>query len=191
MSENFNQEYLPDVRHNNVNSLYANHFRFELEGLPDMSFFAQQVTVPSVISGTQDQPNPFTALPQVGDHLKYSSFDVVYVIDAKFKNYFSLYYWMKGYGFPHSYDEVVQFQHTRRQQVANPRPQVRELEKTRAVLYILQPDTNSVIASVHYNDVFPTAIGSLEFTTQDGEPPLLTSRVTFCLSDFDIHLTQP
>ena len=185
------QNYEPEIRHNNVNSLYGNHFRFDIEGFPDVSFFVQSVSVPSVISGTQNQPNPFTNIPQVGDHLKYNAFDVTFVVDAKMKNYFSIYYWMKGYGFPHQYEERLAFLNARRQQVANPRPQIRELDKTHAILSILQPDTNSVIAEIRYHEIFPTALGSLEFSTTDSEPPLLTSRVTFELSDFDIHLTQP
>jgi hypothetical protein len=191
MADDFNQPYQPEARHTNVNSLYGNHFRFDLESLPDVTFFVQSVSIPSVMSSVVDQPNPFVVLPQVGDHLKYNPFDVVYVIDSKFKNYFSLYYWLKGYGFPHSYEERAAFLDNRRNQVPNPRPQIRELDKTRAILSILQPDTNSTIATIHYFDVFPTAIGSVEFTTTDSEPPLLVSRVTFALSDFEIHLTQP
>jgi hypothetical protein len=187
----FNQPYVPEQRHNNVNSLYNNHFKFDLEGLPDVTFYTQHVSVPSVLSGTMDAPNPLLALPQVGDHLKFSAFDIVFVIDAKFKNYYSLFYWMKGYGFPHDTDETLSFETTRRQQIANPRPVIREIQTTRALLSILQPDTSTIVATIHYSDVFPTSLGSLEFSTTDAEPQLLTARCTFVTSDFDIHLTQP
>ena len=41
--------------------------------------------------------------------MNYGQFTVTYLVDASFKTYFSLYYWMKGYGFPHNFEEVTRF----------------------------------------------------------------------------------
>ncbi len=182
--------YDPTQTFNNVNNLYSNHFRFTLLQWPDVSFDVQTVTVPNVTSHAPEYPNPFTVLPQTGDHLKYGTFDVVYLMDKQFKSYFSLYYWMRGYGFPHSYDEVTAFLDAQRARSHVARPQVRELEKTTAVLSILQPDTNSIIAEIVYDDVFPVALGELNFETNQSAPNVLTGRVTFVTSDFHVRLTS-
>ena len=67
---------------------------------------------------------------------------MTYLVDANFKTYFSLYYWMKGYGFPHDFDEVKRF---RAKQLSNdrvsPQAQPIDLEKTTALITILTPDT--------------------------------------------------
>jgi len=180
--------YVPTPTFTNVNSLYGNHFKFTLLNWPDVTFDTQSITIPSVTAAMQQYPNPFVTLPQVGDHLHYGTFDVVYLMDKAFNTYFSLYYWIKGYGFPHSYDEIAAFRAAQAARTPNPRPQVRELEKTRALLSILQADTNSTVAEIQYEDVFPIAIGEVTFETTQSDAPLLTGRVTFATSDFHVVL---
>jgi hypothetical protein len=182
--------YTPTERFNNVNTLYGNHFRFFLVNWPDVEFNTQSVSIPAITSGSPNFATPFASLPQVGDHLHYGTFDLVFLLDRTFQTYFSLYYWMRGYGKPHSYEEAKAFQDAMKTRVATNRPQLRELEKTRAVLTILQPDTNAPIAEIQYEDVFPTALGELTFETTQSQPSLLTGRVTFATSDFHINLTS-
>ena len=180
--------YDPSTRFEHQNGLYGNHFRFVLEALPDLTFFAQTITVPSITVPTVQRPNPFTKIQEVGDHLEYGGFTVSYLIDASFKAYSSLYWWIKGYGFPHSYDEVKAFREARAKRVGMPRPQVKDLEKTRATLFILQPYTEAIVAEIQYMDVFPTALGDLEFSATDNDAPILKTTVTFACTAFELVL---
>lgn len=178
--------YEPTACFDNANGLYGNHFRFVIEALPDLTFFAQGVNLPSIIATAVNRPTPFIQVKEVGDHLTYSTFDVSYMIDASFKTYTSLLWWLQGYGFPHSYEDVRAFRETRAKRIAIPRPHVHDLEKTRATLYILQPDTDQIIVEVQFLDVFPTALGQLDFTTIDSEAPLLKATATFACTMFDV-----
>ncbi len=184
-----NPQYEPSRRFDNVNTLFSNHYRFVLDGLPDLTFFVQHFTMPSVTSTPAPRANPFVKIPEVGDHLSYGEIAVGYLIDNAFKSYFSLYYWLKGYGFPNSYNDIADFNAARSRFIANPRPTAREIQKTNATLTILQPDNDTPVAEVTYMDVFPTGLGEVTFDTVGSEPSVLTSRATFSYTDFDIHLT--
>jgi hypothetical protein len=191
-NENDNPEYVPTTQFSNVNTLYGNHFRFVLDGLPDLTFFAQSFTLPSLMIGTADRGTPFVKIPEVGDHIQFSPFQVGYLIDNSFKTYFSLFYWLKGYGFPTSYQEILDFNASRSKRLGNIRPIPREIQKTLGTLTILQPDNDTAIAEVLFEDCFPTGLGEVPFATTDSEPPLLHTQVTFTYTDFNVRpLTNP
>ena len=183
------QDYDPSVSQQSTNILYGNHYRFNIERLPDLSFFVQSCTTPSITGTAIAQPNPFVQVQVPGEILSFSTFQVTYQVDAHFKSYFSLYYWLRGYGFPSSFDDVVRFREKQSKLVPNARPTPNNLEKTNALLAILTPDTSSIIAEIAYFDVFPTELSPLSFVTTDNEPPVLVTTATFACTSFDVRLT--
>src|SRR5438067_224694 len=124
------QDYTPTTRFTNVQGLLNNHFRFMVDALPDLTFYAQSVTLPDVAAATAKMNTPFTTIPQVGDHLDFGTLQVNYLIDSAFKNYFSLFYWLRGYGFPTSYDDIVNFTASRTKQSSLVRPTPRDIVTT-------------------------------------------------------------
>jgi len=180
--------YQPTKRFENQNLLYGNHFRFNMEALPDLSFYAQDCTVPMLSVPPAKTPNPFTVIPQVGDHIEFGTFEVVFLVDAQFKTYFSLYYWLRGYAFPHSYDDLQGFARFRRQQLGNPHPAQPDIFKTHGVVLLLKPDTDTTLAEIEFTDIFPTALSGFRLTTTASEPPQVSVTATFAYTTFDIHL---
>ena len=184
------QDYDPTRSHQTTNMLYANHYRFAIERLPDLTFFVQSVSSPNVSGSAQTQETPFTFAHHPTSRLNYGDISVTYLVDASFKTYFSLYYWMKGYGFPHDFDEVKRF---RAKQLTNnrvsPRAQVIDLEKTTASISILTPDTASIVAEINIEEVFPVELAQLEFASTEADSTILTTRATFSCSTFDVTLT--
>ena len=184
------QDYEPTRSHQATNTLYGNHYRFSLERLPDLTFFVQSVSSPNVTGGVAVQTNPFSVINHPGERLTYGQFRVTYLVDASFKTYFSLYYWMKGYGFPHNFDEVKRF---RAKQLSNsrvsPNANPTDLEKTNASISILTPDTASIVAKIDIEEVFPVELSSLDFAAADNDSTVLTTTATFAWSTFDVTLT--
>jgi hypothetical protein len=183
------QDYTPSLTQQSTNVLYGNHYRFDIERLPDLSFFVQAVSMPSVSGATADQVNPFVVIRHPGEMLSYGQFQVTYQVDAQFKSYFSLYYWLKGYGFPHSFDEVIRFREQQKRLMPNIRPNPIDLEKTNATLSVLTPDTGAIVAEILMQDVFPIDLSGLQFLATDTEPPVLTTTATFVCTTFDVRLT--
>ena len=63
------QDYDPSLIQQTQNTLYANHFKFEIERLPDLSFFVQSASIPSVSTGLALQTNPFSTIHHPGDQI--------------------------------------------------------------------------------------------------------------------------
>jgi len=188
MADDF-QNYDPTKRFDNVQQLLGNHFRVVIDALPDLTFFAQTIVLPDISLPKVERANPFTHIPEVGDHIVFSPLTVNFIIDNQFKTYFSLWYWFRGVGFPHSYDDIGNFQASRKAALANPRPIRREIEKTNLTLLINHPDSDSPVATIFFEDVWPTQIGQVTFSSTDSEPPMLTTQVTFAYTDFTPTLT--
>lgn len=184
------QPYNPSDRFKSTNGLLTNHFRFQLEALPDLTYFAQSVTIPSVTASSIPRATPLTRIKEAGDSLSYGSINVSYLVDAAFKSYSSLYWWMKGYGFPHSNQEVVNFRELRAKRLPTPRPIVRELEKTSAALYILEPDTERILVEFRMSDVFPVALSELSFDATTTDAQSLVTTATFDITEFDVYLPE-
>lgn len=182
------QNYDPSLTQQTTNTLYGNHYKFSIERLPDLSFFVQSVATPSVAGGIALQQTPLSVIHHPGERLNFGQFTVTYLIDSHFKNYFSLYYWMKGYGFPHDYNEVVEFRKKQMSLVPNFRAKPIDLEKTKAVLSVLTPDTSQIVAEIHMEEVFPVDLSALNFVTTDSEPPVLTTTCTFSCSTIEVVL---
>jgi len=183
------QDYTPTARFDNTNLIYQNHFKFSIEALPDVTFFVQNINHPGVTVPIAPRGNPFTRIPEVGDHLAFGALDLTFLVDGKMLNYYSLFYWLQGYAFPQSFEQLQQFAAQRRRLLSNPRPALREIQKTSATLYVLQPDTNKTIAEVQYTDVFPTSLGQLSFDTTSDATPLKVS-ASFEYTYFDIVLVR-
>ena len=137
------QDYEPSLIQQTQNTLYANHFKFEIERLPDLSFFVQSASIPSVSTGLALQTNPFSTIHHPGDRLSYGTFEVTYLIDAK-------------------------------------------LEKTRATMRVLLPDTSAIVAEVLMEEVFPYEMSAVQFTSTDADAPVLTTTCTFSCSSFEV-----
>lgn len=180
------QNYQPSAFQQNTNTLYSNYFRFTVHRLPDLTFFAQSIQMPAVSSTQALQATPFSTIHHTGDHLLYSTFTVTYLVDARCQNYFSLYYWMKGYGFPHSFEEVTQFRESQLKQMGNFRAQPGEIERTSATLHIVTPDTGAIIAEFTLDDVFPTELSALTFDATVTDATVLTTAVTLNCSNFEL-----
>lgn len=190
MSDTF-QDYTPTQRFTQQQLLLANHFRFDVAALPDLSFFVQSVSLPDITTSAPKLATPFSNVPQVGDHLTFGMLTAFYLLDVRAKTYFSLYYWLRGYGFPTSYDDVANFIASRGQRLGNPKPSPQDAYTTTATLTLLAPDTDSTVAEFHFTDVFPTALGSVQLDTHEHEPIPLRTQVTFAYTKFEMVLTNP
>lgn len=180
--------YSPTLLHTDTNGLYLNHFKFRLHRFPDLTFFVQSLRLPGVTADPVQQPTPFVRVPIPGDHLRFGNLELTYLVDAKFQTYFSLYYWMRGYGYPTSFEDVERFraQEAARGPMARPTP--KDLERSDALVSIVTPDTGSTIAEFHLHDVFPTEVGGLSFEATPTDTAPLVGTASFACSTFDVKM---
>ena len=181
------EDYTPTSRFTNTQYLYGNHFRFVIRDLPDLTQYVTSFVVPTVQTPpVTSHINPFIAEPNIGDHMVVEPFKVGFLVDAACLTYFSIFHWMTGMSFPTGYDDIKNFTAFRKKQLPQVTPLSRELFKTSATLTLLQPDTDRAILEFEFEDIFPTALGELAFTTTGSD----TMQVT-CMAEFTYTRFEP
>jgi hypothetical protein len=76
-----------------------------MKRLPNVNFFVQQISLPSVQFADIAQPAMFNPINIAGDRLSYSDLSVTFKVDEDLTNYIEIYDWMVGLGKPHNFEE--------------------------------------------------------------------------------------
>ena len=161
----------------NVNTLKPNGYQFALESIPSLSYFCQEVQLPSVDLGTTETATPFAAFPMPGDRLAFGDLTVQFLIDADMANYKALFDWIQGLGFPEMNSQYSN-------QVRKDIP-IGEVPATvsDATLSILG-NNNRPIRYIRFIDCFPVSLSSVTFTSTSQDVQYLVGNVTFKYSYF-------
>jgi len=147
---------------------------FNIQKLPDLNFFCQQVNLPGIMLGAPEFGNPFHTQPIPGETLTYDQLTVQFLVDSEMKNYTALYNWIVALGFPNDYEQYLNFINS------DDRLGLAELAKnySDATLQILS-GSNQVVKTVQFIDLFPVSIDSLVFQATNQDVQYLVGNATF------------
>lgn len=164
-----------------VNPLSPNGFRLSIQKLPGLTYFSQQVEIPNISLEEYTQATPFVRVPIPGDLITYTPLDVNFLVDAQMNNYTAVYNWIKGLGFPESYEQSKQFLDS------NAHDDVSTVSKfySDGILQVLG-NTGNTVKEVRFVDLFPTALSSLVFSSANSDVQYLVGSVTFAYSYYQI-----
>ena len=125
--------------------------------------------------------NPFAGVPVPGDHLTYDLLHVRFLVDEEMNNYIAIYNWLIALGFPQSYQQYINYVS------ANQSGVLSELAKNYSVgtMQILG-NTNNVVRTVTFNDLFPVSISTLDFQSTNQDVLYLQADATFRFSYYTI-----
>ena len=101
------EQNLFDKQIQNRNFLSPAGFKFTLQKAPKVDFFSKSVSIPNLTLGAAVQSTYFRDIPVPGDKLQYGDLDVEFFIDENLENYLQIEQWMRGLGFPESFDEAI------------------------------------------------------------------------------------
>ena len=155
----------------NKNMLSPVGFSFHVKKLPELNFFVQSVTMPGVTLPIFEQPNPFKAIPRIGDHLQYGELVVNFKINEDLGNYVQLYDWLKAIGFPDSFSQYAEVAEEGKQLTGD------GIESD-AYLMIMSSAMNPIIR-IDFEDVFPTALGDITMDSRDTGIEYVETTATF------------
>lgn len=158
----------------NINPLSPNGFMFSIEKLPEVSFFCQEVNLPGMTLGSPEFATPFSMQPIPGETLTYDTLNVKFLVDEQMHNYQSIFNWLTALGFPQSYEQYVTYFSD------DQRGLIKELAKNYSdgTLSILSSN-NRVVKTVQFVDMFPIALDSLVFQSDNSDVQYLVGNVTF------------
>jgi hypothetical protein len=89
-------EFLPDnTKLSNFNYLTTNYFQIAISRAPTVSFFAQEVTCPSISMVEAIQPTAVsTAIPIPGNSYTFMPLNVKFTLDEELKAWQEIYHWI-------------------------------------------------------------------------------------------------
>lgn len=159
-----------DNQPTNKNFLSPLGFKFQIKKSPNLNYFVQTVTLPSLSLGTVEVENPFVKIPFPGDKLNYGQLEVSFKVDEDLQNYLEIHNWLVGIGYP---DNFLQ----RRDIEAAP-VITGEGVYSDITLVILTSSMNSNY-EITYKDCYPTNLSELQFDTTSNDVDYLTCTATF------------
>lgn len=142
----------------NVNPLSPNGFMFQIQKLPEITFFCQEASIPAMSLPAAEQNTPMVLVPQKGEQLSYSDLTITFLVDSHLANYKAINKWMTD-GFPGS-DHTAEIFHSD------------------GFLHILGPN-NQVIQTIQFAEMLPVSLEALNFTSTSNDVNYLTGSVTF------------
>jgi len=159
----------------NINPLQSNGFLFSVTKLPEISFFCQEATVPSIDLPSADTENPLVLNPMPGEKLSFGEFSIMFLIDEAMTNYIAVHNWLIGLGFPERHEQYSNFIGSRTDAV-----NTNELLAgySDGVLQILN-SSNNVARTIRFVDMFPTSLQSLQLQSTTMDTVYLAGNATF------------
>lgn len=155
----------------NKNMLSPVGFSFHIKKLPELNFFVQSVTMPGVNLPTFDQPNPFKAIPRIGDHIQYGELLVNFKVNEDMGNYIEIYDWIKGIGFPDDFTQYAEIAEEGKQLAGD------GIESD-GYMMVMSSAMNPIVR-IDFEDMFPIALSDLTMDSRDTGIEYLDATATF------------
>ena len=158
--------------------LSPTQFKFNIHQLPKVEFFCTAANVPAINLGEAIFPTPYKQIPVMGDTLTYDNLSISFIVDENLENYIELHEWLTAIGFPKNREQFTTFRSSTAdspvitQGVSDDRGLTTGSSQLStsargmfgdAILTILTNKNNPVV-EVRFQDLFPVALGALDFT---------------------------
>jgi hypothetical protein len=156
----------------NITPLSPNGFMFSVQKIPEMTYFCQSVSIPSVSLGIVDVGTPFVDYPTPGDKLLFAELSVQFLVDSEMKNYRAIFDWINNVGFPESY---TQYKTATNSPMALPQNAAVLSDATLTIL----GSNNEAIQTIQFVDCIPLSIESLQFSSTSTDVQYLVGNATF------------
>jgi hypothetical protein len=164
----------------NINPLSPNGFRFSVNRIPELTYFAQEIQLPQLSLPALGIANPFVNYPVTGESMTFDDFNIQFLVDSEMKNYIALFNWLRGLGFPETnkqYTDQIKtgMDYKLSENMAS---------MSDSTLSILG-NTNNVLQVVEFKDCVITSLSGLTFTTTATDVQYLVGVATFKYAYYD------
>jgi hypothetical protein len=161
-----------------VNFLSPLNFAFRIKRAPNINFFTQEITLPGILLPGTNYPNPFTNIPEPGDHLEYSDLSMSFKVNEDLSNYMEIHNWMRALGFPKEWAEYEAIQRKTKYSGEGIRSDISVM--------VLGSKVNPVCEFV-FQDAFPVFLGGFVLSSAAGGIEYVTSSATFKYVKYEIN----
>lgn len=172
------------------------NFSLAINRLPNVTFDIQTANIPGLKLGVANMPTPFVSIPYPGDHLQFSDFMIKFKVQEDFANWYEIFKWMTGLGFPKSFKEYFNVQKgiDKNLQGLNIVPS-KMVDTNRKIGNIFSQMTLTVLTShyqpfiaIEFEDAFPVELTPIEFRTTDSDVDYITCSAYFKYTSYKAKL---
>lgn len=161
----------------NPNFLSRSGFKFIVTRAPDLNFYVQKINVPAVSIVPTIQPNPFVDIPHSGDHIEYDVLSVTFKVDEDMLNWYSMWTWLHGLGFPNRHNEYEELKSGSKLDGLGIESDLK--------LFILTSHRNPKV-EITFKDAFPIDLAGLDFDSTSSDVDYVESTVSFKYRSYDL-----
>ena len=176
--------------------LSPTQFKFNIHQLPKVEFFCTAANVPAISLGEAVFPTPYKEIPVMGDTLTYDNLSISFIVDENLENYIEMHDWLTAIGFPKNRNQFSTFRSSTAstpiatQGTSDDIGDVQPATSARgmfgdAILTILTNKNNPVV-EVRFQDIYPVALGALDFTQTATDVEYITVTADFSYKIYDI-----
>ena len=167
-----------DTQVENPNFLAPQNFKFVVKRMPGVTWFAQELIIPSISLPSVTQNNPFTKIPHAGDHIQYDPFQVSFRVDEDMVNYMEIQNWMRGLGFPESMEQYAELKD---------KPEwTGEGLRSELVVHVLKSNKLTNL-EVKFHHAYPISLSDISFSSKDAEVMYPEATATFDYTYYTIE----
>ena len=171
-------------------------FKFSINKLPKVEFFTTSCNLPGINLGEAVFPTPYKEIPVMGDTLTYDNLSISFIVDENLENYIEIHEWLTAIGFPKNRNQFSNFRSATAstpiatQGTSDDIGDVQPATSARgmfgdAILTILTNKNNPVV-EVRFQDLYPIALGALDFTQTATDVEYITVTADFSYKIYDI-----
>ena len=170
----------------NRNYLAPTGFQFNVSRAPKVTYFGNQVNIPSLTLGIANQPSYLKDIPRPGEKIDFEDLTLTFLVDEDLTNYMEIQNWIRGIGFPESLDQIYDFQQDDTLTVMN-----KALKNQGINLYsdgslLILNNVNLPKFKVIFDGLFPYALSTLEFDATQTDLEYFTAEVSFKYNIYNI-----
>ena len=160
-----------------INFLPLNSFQFQIDKLPEISFYVQKVNLPGLSIPAPEYNTPLSKISLPGDMIDFEALSIDFMVDDKLKNWNAIFDWIKGLGFPYDnkqYSDLLLEQPTIES----------NLSKTMATgMLIINDSNNTPVKTYTFYNLVPTGLTGIDFNSAitDIEYAIVTATFNYTL----------
>ena len=157
----------------NRNFLSPIGFKFSLGKTPKVDFFCTSTRIPELSLGLTKQPSYLKDLDVPGEKLTFGDLSLRFLVDENMENYMAIHNWLTGLGFPETTQDYADLV---KPVAVEPRENMNQFSDGKLHLLNSNFRTQTI---VHFRDLFPISLTSLDFDVTLDDIQYFTAEVTF------------
>jgi hypothetical protein len=163
----------------NINFLSPLGFRLILQRAPNVEYFCQGASLPSINMNSAFQSSPLLNIPRAGDKINYEPLSLRFRLSENMDNYFELYNWMIGLGHPR---QLNQYDNLYTEGIP---PEVGRGIASDGTIIVLSSNANGNIR-LNFENLFPVSLSPLQFDVTESSVEYLECDVSFNYTLFTV-----